>query len=84
MGAGAPVAGVAITHIACNGWAGRGPAAGAPGTGELIMAIGLATFGMPLAPAVAAALASRTLLVWLPVAAGLVVRVRPLRRNLAP
>jgi len=84
MGPGAPVAGVAMTHFACSAWAGRGPAAGAPGTGSIVMAVGLATFGMPLAPAVAAALASRGLLVWAPVAAGLLVRRGPLRRRLSP
>ena len=84
MGAGAPIAGVVLTHLVCNGLAGRGPSAGAPGTGEVVMTIGLAAFGAPLAPAVAAALASRALLVWVPVAVGLLVRRGPLRRRLAP
>jgi uncharacterized membrane protein YbhN (UPF0104 family) len=48
------------------------------------MTIGLASFGTPPAPAVAAALASRTLLVWAPVAVGLLIRRGPLRRRLAP
>jgi uncharacterized membrane protein YbhN (UPF0104 family) len=84
MGAGAPIAGVVLTHLVCNGLAGRGPSAGAPGTGEVVMTIGLAAFGAPLGPAVAAALASRALLVWVPVAVGLLVRRGPLRRRLAP
>ncbi len=70
VGGGAPLAGVAVAHLAATGLESRGPVAGAPGVGEVVMAALLTAFGVALAPAVAAALITRALLVWAPVALG--------------
>ena len=74
MGGGAPLAGIAVAHLAVTLLESRGPVAGAPGVGEVVMTAGLVAFGMALAPAVAAALATRALLVWAPVVAGRVTK----------
>jgi hypothetical protein len=74
MGGGAPLAGIAVAHLAVTLLESRGPVAGAPGVGEVVMTAGLVAFGMALAPAVAAALATRGLLVWAPVVAGRVTK----------
>jgi uncharacterized membrane protein YbhN (UPF0104 family) len=79
MGGGPPVAGVALVHLLATGLARRGPVVGAPGTGEVVMAAGLSALGMALAPAVAAALTARLLLLWSRVLVGALV-LAPLRR----
>jgi undecaprenyl-diphosphatase len=80
MGGGAPLAGVAVVHLVSTGLESRGPVSGAPGLGEVVMAAGLVAFGMALAPAVAAALTIRALLVWAPVLVGRLLRHGPKTR----
>lgn len=81
MGGGVAVVGVIAVHLLVTGLADRSPIAGAPGAGEIVMAGGLMVLGLPVAPAVAAALTARLLLVWCPVVAGHLLRA-PLRRRL--
>ncbi len=81
VGGGVAVVGVIAVHLLVTGLADRSPIAGAPGVGEIVMAGGLMVLGLPVAPAVAAALTARLLLVWCPVVAGHLLRA-PLRRRL--